>query len=268
MFRLGFGFWKAIRLMLGGYFLLFFADLFTFPKELFTNEALRPENAIINIHISEVGIAVIIFFGALASLSFLANFHARASAFSIWLALLLIIFLNPYIKEIQFDLLGWLLWFWIFFPSDVEKETSDAKLALLFALAATYWISGWAKLDSRFWRSGETLLFVQTISRFTWLSNFVENTTAAQRSIAAGLIAGFQLLAGYGLARGISAKLCWYALGLFQIALLASVHFEQVNLGVLIFQIATWPSLLIERPRLFKRVIDIALVFSLLAFLI
>jgi uncharacterized membrane protein YphA (DoxX/SURF4 family) len=151
------------------------------------------------------------------------------------------------------------------FPSTSEKQKQEAQLALVFALSLGYWVSGWAKWNSPHWRSGETLLFVETVSRSDWFSNFVANTSQLQRQIAAAFTAGVQLFGAYALARGLLPRLCWLAFGVFQIFLLLTIHFEQVSIGVLIFQLATWQSLLVERSRRFVRIINLALLISVLA---
>jgi hypothetical protein len=206
------------------------------------------------------------FVAALAALSlaYLAGFRTRTSAVLLFLGSHQLFHRNELTLNPSLPFLGFLLLAHAFFPADppwsIDRYVAcraggpsgggregqsaiprDTLAVLWIVMAVAYSYSGWTKLVSPGWRSGEalSLLLASPLARDTALVRFMEG-------LPAGILAGFTwaallaelLFAPLALSRRLRPHLS-IALVAMHVGLVVLLDFADISLGMIAFHLFT-----------------------------
>jgi hypothetical protein len=179
------GQYSIFRALLGMYLFVHFAHLVPWGKELFSNAGMIGDAAlsplfgiipsILSISDSPAMVAGMLVTGAVASVFLALGKHDKVAAIAIWYILACLFGRNPLIANPALPYLGWMLLAHLFVPSApwgplAAKGSTDSDgawrmpHAIYFAawavLALSYTYSGYTKLLSPSWVSGDTIWYV------------------------------------------------------------------------------------------------------------
>ena len=211
------GQYSLFRALLGVYLFVHFAHLLGWGAELFSSEgmiayaALSPLFGIVpnilSISDSPATIAMLLAAGAVAAMLFAAGKHDRPAAVAMWYILACLYARNPLIANPALPYLGWMLLAHLFVPtapwgSLAARGRADPDggwhmpRAIYFAawavLALSYSYSGYTKLLSPSWVSGDTIGYV------------LQNPLARDY-----FVRDFMLWLGDDVARGLTWTVMW-----------------------------------------------------------
>ena len=179
------GQYSIFRALLGAYLFVHFAQLVAWGRELFSNEGMIDDAAhspifglipsVLSISDSPATAAGMLFVGTVASLFFALGKHDKLAALVMWYLLACLLGRNPLIANPALPYLGWMLLAHLFVPAApwgalAAKERLDPAgdwhmpRAIYFSawvvLALSYSYSGYTKLLSPSWASGDTVWYV------------------------------------------------------------------------------------------------------------
>ena len=160
--------YSVYRALLGSYLFVHFAHLIAWGPELFSNEGMIRNAAnspifgiipsVLSISDSPAMVVVILAIGAVASLFFAAGKYDRIAALVMWYILACLLGRNPLISNPALPYLGWMLLAHLFVSG--KRMPREIYIAAWIVLALSYSYSGYTKLLSPSWVSGDTVWYV------------------------------------------------------------------------------------------------------------
>jgi predicted DCC family thiol-disulfide oxidoreductase YuxK len=173
------------RGLLGAYLFVHFVHLLPWGAELFSNRGMLPDagasplfhlfpNALA-LSDSPLAVTALLVAGACAAIAFIAGARDKSAALAIWYILACLYTRNPLIANPGLPYLGWILLAHLFIPHATLPRTPAAPntapgtawqmprpifIAAWVVLALSYSYSGYTKLLSPSWVSGDTIGYV------------------------------------------------------------------------------------------------------------
>jgi predicted DCC family thiol-disulfide oxidoreductase YuxK len=173
------------RVLLGTYLFIHFAHLLAWGAELFSDRGMLGNSShsplfglvpsVFSISDSPAMVVILLLVGTVAAAFFAIGKHDKIAAFAMWYVLACLLGRNPLISNPALPYLGWMLLAHLFVPSApwgalAAKGRSDPAggwhmprpifLAAWVVLALSYSYSGYTKLQSPSWVSGDTVWYV------------------------------------------------------------------------------------------------------------
>lgn len=180
---------SLFRILLGAFLVVHFCHLIPYAMEVFSNHGalsvashspliyLFPNILILND--SPIMLITLLGLGVIAGCGVMLGKRDKVSAFYAFYLLACLLSRNPLITNPSLPYLGWMLVLYLFIPGKNNTEIWRLPQSLYFAawavLALTYSYSGYTKLLSPSWVSGETIEFVlhNPLARDTWFKEWL-----------------------------------------------------------------------------------------------
>jgi predicted DCC family thiol-disulfide oxidoreductase YuxK len=255
--------YRVFRFLLGAYLAVHFIHLIPYVEELFSsngmlhNGSLSPLFGVIpNVFaLSDTPLFVITVtgFAIIASLMFMLGHFDRAAAIFIWFILACYFARNPLITNPALPYLGWLLLAHVFMPKlDVlelktaNEESWQVRRNIFYAawiiLALSYSYSGYTKLLSASWFSGETIGIVlnNPLARDHFLNELILSLPVGYLQLLTWFVLYVELLfAPLSIFKKLRPWL-WSAMLFVQVGFLIFLDFADLTIPMLLFHLLTF----------------------------
>lgn len=270
------GQYSVFRILLGGYLFIHFVHLAFWGTELFSTAGMLPiadESPLIAAmpnplrHLdSPFFVALILWSTAVCSLFLCVGQWDRVAAIYIWLVLVWVLGRNPLISNPSMPYVGWMLLMHVFVPTKPFGSLSHARhngfntiwrlpFGLYFAawavLALSYSYSGYTKMLSPAWLSGDTISYVlvNPLARDTWLRDWLITWPGEFFTLLTWTVLYVELLF---LPMILFRKLqfvAWFLMLSIQCGFLVLLNFPDLTSGMLLIHLLTFdPGWLKPKP--------------------
>jgi predicted DCC family thiol-disulfide oxidoreductase YuxK len=260
------GQYSLYRFLFGFYLLLHFAQLLPWGAELFSNQGVLPDASaspllylfpnVLALSDSSASVGGVLVAGMGLSVLFAVGWYDRAAALGLWYVWACLFGRNPLIANPGIPFVGWLLLAHVFLPpapygSWAARGRVDPGggwrmpqaiwAAAWIVLALGYSYSGYTKLVSPSWRSGEALGLVldNPLARPGWLREALLSLPAWLLHAATWFALGLELaFAPLALFRRLRPWL-WALMLLMHLSLILLIDFADLSLGMVMVHLFT-----------------------------
>lgn len=186
--------YRLFRVFFGSYLLMHFLTLFPFTTEIFSSRGVLCDGSlspilnlipnILNFADGPIVLQSMSFIAMVAALGLILGKHDKISALILWYVLACFFGRNPLIANPSLPYIGWMLLLHVAMPSPKDSEMGQKwqkepqwqfpkplYFAVWFIMAVSYTYSGYTKLLSPSWVSGDTIQLVleNPLSRDNWV---------------------------------------------------------------------------------------------------
>lgn len=270
------GQYSLFRALLGVYLFIHFIHLLPWSAELFSSEGLLPEarlSPLIRIFPGLYAIGDAPWFvhatlsvAAAAALAFAAGWRGRVAAFWMWLVLASLFVRNPLIANPSMPYVGFMLLAHLFVPaapygSAAARDRTDPDggwalprsvfLAGWVVLALSYSYSGYTKLLSPSWVSGDNIAFVlqNPLARPWLLRDFFLWLPPLFLAVLTWTVLYVELLFAPIALWSRARPWVWLSMLIIQFGFLFLLNFADLTTGMLLFHLFTFnPAWIPARP--------------------
>lgn len=262
--------YRLFRVLLGWYLVAHFVYLWPYGAELFSSEGMVGEAAlsplfgivpnVLALNDAPPMVSILLASAVCASVLLMIGKFDRLAAIWIWYVLACIFARNPLIANPALPYLGWMLWAHLLMPrvkaldlgDDDRQEAMRKKIfsAAWIVLALTYSYSGYTKLLSPSWVSGDTVNIVlnNPLARDHLLNAFVLSMPEAVLTLLTWFILYVELLfAPLALFKSLRPWL-WTAMLFVQFGFLIFLDFADLTIPMLLFHLLTFDSRWLKAP--------------------
>lgn len=247
---------KLFRILLGGFLIVHFTHLIPFAMEVFSNQGALADASnspliylfpnILTWFDSPTFLTILLGLGVLAGFGIILGKHDKLSAFYSFYLLACLLSRNPLITNPSLPYLGWMLILYLFIPAKKENETWHLPGSLYFAawavLALTYTYSGYTKLLSPSWVSGETIEFVlqNPLARGTWFREWLLSLPPIYlKSLTWGILWVEALFVPLALVKRLR-PFVWLVMLIVQFGFLICLNFADLTFPMLLIHLITF----------------------------
>lgn len=273
------GQYSIFRALLGTYLFIHFAHLLAWGPELFSNRGMLDEPShsplfglvpsVLAISDSPAMVVALLLAGAVAAVFFSIGEHDKIAALAMWYVLACLLGRNPLIANPALPYLGWMLLAHLFVPAApwgalAARGRADPAggwhmpgpifLAAWVVLALSYSYSGYTKLLSPSWVSGDTVWYVlhNPLARDYFLRDLVVSLGEGVSRALTWAVLWVELLFAPLALFGRLRPLLWAAMLIVQFGFLLLLNFADLTAPMLLVHLLTFdPAWL--RPRQTRR---------------
>jgi predicted DCC family thiol-disulfide oxidoreductase YuxK len=255
--------YQIFRAILGAYLFVHFGQLFFWGEEIFSNTGMIADSdisplfnllpSIFWIDDSAMTVMLVIGIATVSSMTLAIGYKDKISALVLWYILACLLAKNPLISNPALPYLGWMLLFHLCIPEiptgidSIEKQRSwrlpkPLFFAAWFVLAVSYSYSGYTKILSPSWLSGDTIAFVlnNPLARDHLLNSFVLWLPGGFLMILTWLVMYLELIfAPLALIKWIRPWI-WLGMLCVQLGFLVFLNFADLTFPMLAFHLLTF----------------------------
>ena len=270
------GQYSLFRALLGIYLFIHFMHLLPWSAELFSNQGLLPDGRLSPIFdrfpnlfwISDAPwfVHACIATSAAAAITFALGWQDRLAAVWMWLMLASLFGRNPLISNPSLPYVGFMLFAHVFVPTTTLGSLSAMRrrdaaggwrlpeavfLSAWVVLALSYSYSGYTKLLSPSWVSGDTIAFVlqNPLARTWFLRDFLLWLPPIFLSVLTWTVLYVELAFGPLALWPKARPWLWSGMLLIQFGFLFLLNFADLTIGMLLFHLLTFdPGWIRARP--------------------
>ncbi|HEX6266710.1 MAG TPA: DCC1-like thiol-disulfide oxidoreductase family protein [Burkholderiales bacterium] len=244
----------VFRGLLGAYLAVHFLHLMPWGGEVFSSAGMLAEAhasplfalfpSVLHLSDAPWMIAALIGLGAAASVLLAFGVQDRPAALLAWYVLACLFTRNPLIANPALPYLGWMLLAHLFVPRPGMhwRVPREIFLAAWIVLALSYSYSGYTKLLSPSWISGDTVSFVlqNPLARDHFLRDWaLSMPEGVLRALTWGILYVELLFAPLALSRRLR-PLLWGAMLIVQLGFLLLLNFPDLTVPMLLFHLLTF----------------------------
>lgn len=251
-----YGQFSLFRILLGGFLVVHFSHLIPYAMEIFSNQgALSVASNSPLIYLfpnllawfdSPTMLVILLGLGIISGCGIMLGKYDKLSAFYAFYLLACLISRNPLITNPSLPYLGWMLVLYLFIPGRKNSESWRLSQSLYFAawaiLALTYTYSGYTKLLSPSWVSGETIDFVlqNPLARDLWFREWLLSLpTIYLKSLTWGILWVELLFVPLAMSKRLR-PLAWLVMLIVQGGFLICLNFADLTFPMLLIHLLTF----------------------------
>lgn len=261
------GQYSLFRIIFGLYLMVHFVHLLPWAAEVFSNTGMLAEGElsplfslvpnILRLNDSPFAVTALVLSAVIAALAFTIGWRDRLAAFWLWYVLMCLYTRNPLIANPALPYVGWILLAHLCIPSSpygaftargrTHPSGDWVMPAAIFSaasvvLAFSYSYSGYTKLLSPSWVSGDTVAYVlqNPLARDWWLRDlFLSLPTEILTGITWFILVIELLYVPLALIAKLR-PLLWSSMLLVQFGFLLLLDFPDLTFGMLVFHLLTF----------------------------
>ena len=260
--------YDVFRMLLGGYLLVHFLHLVPWGAELFSRDGMIGDRSlsplfgiipsVLSISDAPGMVSTVLLAGAVASGLVMLGKHDRVAAVIAWYLLACLFGRNPLIANPAMPYLGWMLLAhaWLSPGRKGADVPGEIRTAAWIVLALSYTYSGYTKLLSASWMSGDAVWWVlhNPLARDYFVRDLVIGLGEGfVRALTWAILWVEVLFAPLALFRRLR-PLLWGAMLIAQLGFLFLLSFADLTLPMLLFHLLTFdPSWIAKKPPFSRR---------------
>ncbi len=247
---------SIFRVLLGGFLIVHFAHLLPYANEVFSNQGALSQAShspllslfpnILAWFDSPFMLTSLLLTGIMAGCGILIGKLDKLAAFSAFYILACLLCRNPLISNPSLPYLGWMLILYLFIPQNKHNGTWHLPQHLYFAawavLALSYSYSGYTKLLSPSWVSGDTIQFVleNPLARDTWFREWLLSLAPIFLKSLTWIILWVELLFVPLVLIKRLRPLAWFIMLIVQLGFLICLNFADLTFPMLLIHLITF----------------------------
>jgi predicted DCC family thiol-disulfide oxidoreductase YuxK len=261
------GQYSLFRALLGAYLVVHFATLLPWGSEVFSNQGMLADGAasplfhlfpsVLLVSDAPWAVTALLVFGALCAALLAIGLHDRPAALGAWYVLACLFARNPLIANPALPFIGWMLLAHLFVPTAPWGSVKALRradpaggwampqpivVAAWIVLALTYSYSGYTKLLSPSWVSGDAIGYVlqNPLARDYFLRDlFLALPAFALPALTWAILIIELLFAPLSLVPRLRPVL-WIAMAIIQLGFLFLLNFADLTTPMLLFHLLTF----------------------------
>jgi predicted DCC family thiol-disulfide oxidoreductase YuxK len=259
--------YRLIRVLLGAYLFVHFSELLPWASELFSTAGMLPDQAqsplfgiipnVLALVDTPQFLIGLVAAGAVASIAFVCGYRDKVAAVLLWYLLACLFGRNPLIANPALPYVGWMLVTHLFVPRlprgplpDIATPGASGSWEMprpLFAaawivLALAYSYSGYTKLLSPSWVSGDAIGYVlqNPLARDYFLRDWFLALPDGALPILTWSVMGIELVFAPLALFGRMRPMLWSAMFVVQLGFLCLLNFADLTTPMLLFHLLTF----------------------------